>query len=132
MVTGSRNARNGVWQHLSAFARAHGISRLAHGNATGVDALARVWALLEGVERQPYPADWQAFGRSAGPRRNAEMLAEERPDVVIAFPGGAGTASCVAIARRMGLVVVSPSDPGWPDLPGRSAAAAGEEDGGSR
>jgi hypothetical protein len=51
------------------------------------------------------PADWNKHGRSAGFRRNLEM-AEMQPDVVLACPGGRGTANMVEIARSKGLRVV--------------------------
>jgi len=45
------------------------------------------------------PEDWEAHGRLAGPIRNAPMIREGKPDVVIAFPGGPGTAqTCGASA----------------------------------
>lgn len=53
-----------------------------------------------------FRADWEQCGRQAGPLRNARMLAEGRPDAVIAFPGGKGTADMVRKARAAGLPVV--------------------------
>ena len=38
--------------------------------------------------------------------RNARMLAEGKPDLVVAFPGGRGTADMVAQARKAGVRVV--------------------------
>jgi hypothetical protein len=35
------------------------------------------------------------FGRSGGPKRNQQMLEEGKPDLVLAFPGGRGTADMV-------------------------------------
>lgn len=49
-------------------------------------------------------AEWTLYGKSAGPRRNAAML--EDADVLIAFPGNAGTADCVAKARRAQIPVI--------------------------
>ena len=43
--------------------------------------------------------------RGAGPVRNARMLVE-KPDLVIAFPGGPGTADMVRRARAAGVEVV--------------------------
>lgn len=33
----------------------------------------------------PYPADWKAFGKGAGPIRNRKMYDAEKPELVIAF-----------------------------------------------
>jgi hypothetical protein len=53
-----------------------------------------------------YEADWATHGKRAGPIRNIKMLDEEKPRVVIAFPGGAGTANMMKIGREAGVPVV--------------------------
>lgn len=44
------------------------------GDAAGVDALARHLAEQHGITLHVFKADWDTHGRSAGPRRNAEMV----------------------------------------------------------
>ena len=44
-------------------------------------------------------------GYRAGPIRNQEMLDKGKPDLVIAFPGGKGTADMVGRALRTGVFV---------------------------
>lgn len=80
------------------------VTCVVHGNAPGADSLADEWATSEGIEVRCYPAQWVLHGRRAGPIRNAKMLAEE-PDIgiVVAFPGGKGTADMVAKAKRKGI-----------------------------
>lgn len=75
------------------------------GGAEGADRIARHWAVEHGVTVVTYAADWQAHGRSAGPRRNQLMLDHGKPDMVLAFPGGAGTADMCRRARRAGIPV---------------------------
>lgn len=88
---------------------------LRHGDATGADQLAVEWADANGVRLDPFPvemSEWRTYGKAAGPIRNARMLAEPpTPDLVVAFPGGPGTADCVAQARALGIpvLVVPPS-----------------------
>lgn len=53
-----------------------------------------------------FPAKWKMYGRSAGAIRNAVMLSEFQPDIVVAFPGGRGTAHMVRIARAAGIDVI--------------------------
>ncbi len=77
---------------------------LIHGGAKGADALAHRWALSRGVQPAACEANWNRFGSQAGPMRNANMLGL-RPDLVVAFPGGRGTAHMVAIARGCGVKV---------------------------
>lgn len=54
------------------------------------------------VNRMVFPAHWEQEGRAAGPRRNNRTLG---PDLVVAFPGGKGTADMVARARAKGVRV---------------------------
>lgn len=81
---------------------------LRHGGATGADTLADFWASARGVTRAAYPANFYPNGRldrSAGPRRNAAMLAAGA-DLVVAFPGGSGTADMIRRAKAKGVPVI--------------------------
>lgn len=53
-----------------------------------------------------YPAEWEAHGKAAGPIRNAHMLSDFKPDLVVAFPGGRGTADMVKKAQDAGVTVL--------------------------
>jgi hypothetical protein len=64
-----------------------GIGCIIEGGAAGADHLAFAWAAERRVAHEQYPADWETHGSFAGPMRNAQMLIEGKPDVVIAFPG---------------------------------------------
>lgn len=78
------------------------------GDAVGADWLARAWAKMlldDHVIYEGYPADWKTHGKAAGAIRNQEMLDKGRPDLVVAFPGGKGTADMVARARKAGVPV---------------------------
>jgi hypothetical protein len=65
-------------------------------------------SLAKAPEVRPNPvavmADW-SIGRKAGPIRNQRMLDEHAPDLVVAFPGGRGTADMVRRARKSGVEV---------------------------
>ena len=82
-----------------------GPTEIAQGGARGADALAHAWAKARGVPVATYLPDWRSFGASAGPLRNQRMLDEFRPDLVLAFHGGRGTADMVGRARRAGIEV---------------------------
>lgn len=82
-----------------------GISLIIQGGAKGADDLAYAWAHLNGVEQQQFDADWENLGSFAGPARNKRMIEEGRPDFVVAFPGGRGTADMVKKARKAGVEV---------------------------
>jgi predicted solute-binding protein len=68
--------------------------------------MAEWWAKAEGVPCEVYQADWARLGRKAGPIRNQRMLDEAKPDVVIAFPGGRGTADMLRRTRQAGVEVI--------------------------
>lgn len=84
-------------------------TRVVQGDAGGVDAAAHDWALTYHVACATYPADWDRWGRAAGPRRNAEMLRAERPDLVVAIKRegreSPGTSDMVRRALRGGYRV---------------------------
>lgn len=78
---------------------------IVHGGASGADALAAAWARHLDLPEAHFAALWGQYGRAAGPRRNAEMLAVVEPDLVVAFPGGAGTANMIRQAHAAGVRV---------------------------
>ncbi len=86
------------------------ITHLIHGAAPGADTLAAGWAFDMGITVVACHADWTKHGRAAGPIRNGEMLKRE-PDLVVAFPGGRGTANMVRQAKAAGVRVVEVAAP---------------------
>jgi hypothetical protein len=68
--------------------------------------LAAQWAQGAGVKLETYPAEWDRFGKAAGPKRNQVMIDQGRPDLVVAFAGGNGTADMVNRAKKAGIEVV--------------------------
>ena len=85
------------------------IRMVIHGNARGADTLAQAWCLSRRVQAAACPAQWSKYGKRAGPMRNEAMLGHS-PDLVLAFPGGRGTADMVSRARKAGVRVVEVSD----------------------
>jgi hypothetical protein len=77
----------------------HPITTLIEGGATGADQFARRWAITRGIEVATYPPDPDRYGHRAGPVRNTQMLREARPQLVVAFRGGSGTAHMITIAK---------------------------------
>lgn len=94
----------GSW--LGGVHRQRGIDLLIHGGASGADFMAGKFAEWLHIPCKEYPADWKKHGKAAGPIRNAHMLADSKPDLVVAFAGGAGTADMVAKARAAGVEVL--------------------------
>lgn len=76
------------------------------GGAKGVDTFAREWAVTyPAIKRWVAKADWDRYGKSAGPIRNKRML-DWGPDLVVAFPGGKGTANMIKQAEDAGVKVI--------------------------
>lgn len=103
LVCGGRDFRDEKLMNDAMYqmATTRGFPRLiVHGGAKGADALAGKLASELDIPVKVYPADWHKDGKAAGPIRNSRMLKEEQPDLVVAFPGGRGTADMVAKATR--------------------------------
>ena len=86
---------------------------LLHGGARGADRTIGRAADQLGWRAQSLAAEWRRYGRCAGPIRNRRLLVQalavaqahtspalSTSVLVIAFPGGSGTASLVQEARR--------------------------------
>jgi hypothetical protein len=81
------------------------IDVIIQGGASGADNQAAHYAALHWMDCEEYPAHWEEHGKKAGYIRNKQMLEEGKPDLVIAFPGGKGTANMVKLAREAGVEV---------------------------
>lgn len=110
LVCGGRDYKNvsAVFHALTALHAKRGISLIIEGGATGADRLGRQWVEQNGIPFSTFEADWDAYGKAAGPKRNTRMLAEGKPDGVIAFPGNRGTADMVLQAEAAGVKVWKP------------------------
>jgi hypothetical protein len=98
-------------QSLQAVTLAGRSFTLVHGGAAGADSLSDEWATVrkicnEGGVVKVYKADWQTHGRAAGPIRNIKMLTESKPDLIIAFKGGRGTAHMMQIGKAAGVPIL--------------------------
>lgn len=92
------------------------------GAAPGADTAAEQWAVscLPEDNHLRFPADWDRYGKAAGPIRNKQMLVEGMPDEVWAFVDkplndSRGTANMVGQAEEwddnMTIVVIQVDDP---------------------
>jgi hypothetical protein len=108
LVCGGRNFDNRelLTAMLDRLHAERGFSLMIAGGARGADTLAEEWARATGLACEVYCADWEGLGRKAGPIRNQRMLHEGRPDLVVAFEGGRGTAHMARIAREAGVELI--------------------------
>jgi YspA, cpYpsA-related SLOG family len=107
LVCGGRDFTDNkaVFDFLDALHAERRITHIIHGDARGADTIADAWALSRGVQPVRCPALWKYNGPKAGPLRN-EMMARLEPDVVVAFPGGVGTAHMCQVADEWGYKVI--------------------------
>lgn len=104
-----------VYITLDALHAKSPVTMIIHGMARGADTLAMHWAIENVIEENGFEAKWrdlnapgaiirrrkngQLYNVKAGHDRNRRMLEIGRPHLVIAFPGGRGTADMVSLAR---------------------------------
>lgn len=69
---------------------------VVHGGGRGLDQMVDAWARSVGLPVEVFAADWDRYGRRAGPLRNSAM-AESKPQFCIAFPcpHSVGTWDCI-------------------------------------
>lgn len=109
VVTGGREYNDAVMVDdvLDLFGRN---VEIHEGGARGADTLAARYRDSGELAGITHPAIWTredgSVDRGAGLRRNCAMLDYVKPDIVIAFPGGNGTAHCVREARKRGIPVL--------------------------
>lgn len=78
---------------------------IVSGGASGADAMGERYADENGLAVERYPADWDQYGKSAGPIRNRQMA--QAADYVICFWDGEsrGTRSMIDFAEQYGKPV---------------------------
>jgi hypothetical protein len=86
----------------------HGEVEVVQGGAKGVDAAFADAARVSGLVVHAFPADWDAYGKGAGPRRNQAMI-DAGADFVIAvhrsLAWSRGTGDLVRRALTAGIPV---------------------------
>lgn len=90
-----------IWENLDRLYAEQEIYEIGFGCARGVDRFAWNWAKERGIRWKRYVADWGRLLRAAGTIRNGVMLKDFCPDLLVVFPGGAGTTNCARQARKM-------------------------------
>ena len=113
IIAGSRNLPAAFgweqfWQMMEAARQVlpKPITTVLSGTAAGIDQMGESWAACRSIPVSRWPADWQTFGRAAGPRRNQQMA--ESADALIAFWNGhsRGTKHMIDHAKALGLYVI--------------------------
>lgn len=108
LVCGGRDFSDtiGAYEKLDRLYKKYHFDVLIEGDARGADRIAGYWARKNRIDNLKFRANWNKYGNAAGPIRNQQMLDEGRPDLVVAFPGGDGTADMIRRARKAGVEVI--------------------------
>jgi predicted Rossmann-fold nucleotide-binding protein len=119
IVTGGRDYDD--WSVVSTTLRRLNPSMIIQGGATGADAMALEWAKKFDIPYETFDALWDDFSDEfpviryhngkkynarAGAIRNEKMLKAHPDALVIAFPGGRGTADCIKQAVKLKVKVI--------------------------
>lgn len=80
---------------------------VVQGGATGADTHAEKWAKAWKVPYFTIPAEWNRYGHGAGAVRNDQMLNWLNIELVVAFPGGAGTLDMINRATDDGIGTIT-------------------------
>ena len=83
---------------------------IVSGHAFGADTLGEKFAKAYNYPLRIFPANWDKYGKAAGPIRNEQMAkyaAEADRGMLIAFPIGEskGTRNMIKLAKQYGLEV---------------------------
>jgi len=72
---------------------------------TGVDAVAKQLFECRDVPFRVFRADWEKYGRAAGPLRNEAMVETPGVEACFGFPfgGSKGTRGCMNLAEKAGI-----------------------------
>lgn len=78
---------------------------IVSGTANGADKLGEIYAKERGYRLSQFPADWDSYGKGAGPIRNRQMA--DYADFLIAFwdRKSKGTENMIYEARKRGLSI---------------------------
>lgn len=106
-----------IYKVLDDLNKEQHISLLVQGFAKCTDQTAHKWAKDRGIKStgdkyKITASDWKKLGNGAGPWRNKSMLTNERPNLIVAFPGGNGTANMVEQGRKAHVRVIRVDEEG--------------------
>lgn len=87
---------------------------IVSGTARGADTMGEKYAQARGLKVKRFPAEWDRFGKSAGYRRNEQMVTYA--DALVAFWDGhsPGTRHMISLCKKKGMpmrVVVQKKTP---------------------
>ena len=108
IIAGSRHLTDIDSEGIQAFITFLGIKNITEvvcGMAPGIDSAGKQWAEDNGIHVEPFPAEWDTYGKAAGPIRNKQM-AEYADELLIIWNGKSpGSANMKATMEKLGKPV---------------------------
>lgn len=85
IIAGTRDFNNytKLKEELDAYRKSANITEIVSGGCRGTDLLGEKYAKENNIPIKRFPANWEVYGKKAGPIRNEEMA--EYADCLIAF-----------------------------------------------
>lgn len=105
-VVGSRNVPRSMYpeveRELDSIVREHNVDHIVSGGAKGADRFGELYAIDHDLDITIYKPDWKKYGKSAGYRRNVQIISDS--DIVFAIWDGQskGTKHSLDIAEEQG------------------------------
>lgn len=77
------------------------ITEVVSGGCRGVDQLGERWAREHNIPIKQFPADWQKYGKRAGPIRNRLMGEYADAGVILAYPDSRGSHNMLDVLMEL-------------------------------
>lgn len=104
LVAGSRNVADPATVEKAILESKFDMTAMICGMAPrGVDRMAYEWARKNNVPVEEYPADWDRFGKSAGMRRNRQMVEVAEAAVIVWDGNSPGTENTLKLVKAKGI-----------------------------
>lgn len=103
-IIGSRGFTD--YEAVKNFLEGRNLTQIISGGARGADFLAKKYALENKIDYLEFPAQWDKFGKSAGYKRNIDII--DACEVCIAFWDGKskGTEHSLNLAREKNKLTI--------------------------
>jgi len=106
IIAGSRDvSKADVQQALEACPWSSSISTVVSGGARGADQAGEQWAQSQNLPVEVFPANWEEYGKSAGPIRNRQMAQAANALLAVWDGRSRGTRNMIEEAKNQGLDV---------------------------
>ena len=99
--------RNFIYEEIDSFIKVYGEPDcIIEGGATGVDRISGEYAKEHNISLRIFKADWNKYGRAAGPIRNEEMAKHGTHLLAFWDCKSRGTKNMIEMAKLYGLTVI--------------------------